>query len=252
MDPFEDLIAGLEAAPAAPSSRDARLDPRRRARKGVPEVVYAPGKTPAQIERLTSELIASTGRVIVSRPSPELRESLLAVYAPSHSVTGSWSLAIEDPARSVVPTGGRVGIVTAGSSDLPWAEEAMLVAQHMGCVTSTVYDVGVAGLHRLFPPLRGLLEDGVDAIVVAAGMDGALPSVVAGLVNVPVIGLPTSTGYGAGGNGQAALLSMLQTCSPGLAVVNIDNGVGAGAMAALIANRVAEAREGNRGDATAR
>jgi NCAIR mutase (PurE)-related protein len=115
----------------------------------------------------------------------------------------------------------------------------------MGCATRAVYDVGVAGLHRLFPPLRGMLEEGVDVIVVAAGMDGALPSVVTGLVNVPVIGLPTSTGYGAGGNGIAALLTMLQSCSPGLAVVNIDNGIGAGAMAALIANRAAEARKGH-------
>jgi len=106
-----------------------------------------------------------------------------------------------------------------------------------------IYDVGVAGLHRLMEPLRNLLADEVDAIVVAAGMDGALPSVVAGLVPVPVIGLPTSIGYGMGGKGVAALLSMLQTCAPGLSVVNIDNGIGAGITAALIANRVAEARE---------
>jgi len=180
--------------------------------------------------------------VIVSRPDREVRESLLRLYSDTHHVSGRWSLGIEDPARPVPATGGRLGVVTAGSSDIPYAEEAMLVARHMGCRVSEVYDVGVAGLHRLFPPLRGLLDEGVDAIVVVAGMDGALPSVVAGLVNVPVIGLPTSTGYGAGGGGIAALLSMLQTCSPGLAVVNIDNGIGAGSMAALIANNAAQAR----------
>jgi NCAIR mutase (PurE)-related protein len=107
----------------------------------------------------------------------------------------------------------------------------------------TVYDVGVAGLHRLFDPLRDLLDNAqIDVLIVAAGMDGALPSVVAGLVDVPVVGLPTSIGYGVGGDGVAALYSMLQTCAPGLSIVNIDNGIGAGAVAGLIANRAAAAR----------
>jgi NCAIR mutase (PurE)-related protein len=138
-------------------------------------------------------------------------------------------------------------VITAGTSDVPIAEEAAVVAEEMGCGVVTAYDCGVAGLHRLAAPLRAMRRRRVDAIVVAAGMDGALPSVVSGLVDVPVIGLPTSIGYGAGGKGVAALLSMLQTCSPGLAVVNIDNGVGAGATAALIANRAAAARTGGRG-----
>jgi len=113
----------------------------------------------------------------------------------------------------------------------------------MGCSVFTQYDVGVAGLHRLFEPLRRLLQvEDVDVIIVAAGMDGALPSVISGLVDVPVVGLPTAVGYGMGGRGRAALLAMLQTCSPGLAVVNIDNGVGAGATAALIANRAEKQR----------
>jgi NCAIR mutase (PurE)-related protein len=114
----------------------------------------------------------------------------------------------------------------------------------MGCQVYTAYDVGVAGIHRLWEPLHDLLEEArVDVIVVAAGMDGALPSVVSGLVDVPVIGLPTSVGYGMGGKGEAALLSMLQSCAPGMAVVNIDNGIGAGAVAGLIANRLAAARQ---------
>jgi NCAIR mutase (PurE)-related protein len=116
------------------------------------------------------------------------------------------------------------------------------MAEEMGCAVTLVSDVGVAGIHRLFGPLQRMLDDDVDAIVVVAGMDGALPSVVSGLVDVPVIGVPTSTGYGVGGRGLAALLSMLQTCAPGLSVVNVDNGVGAGVTAALIANRVARAR----------
>jgi len=118
------------------------------------------------------------------------------------------------------------------------------MCREMGCAVTEIFDVGVAGLHRLFEPLQQLLdEERVDVLIVAAGMDGALPSVVSGLVDVPVIGLPTSVGYGMGGKGKAALLSMLQTCSPGLAVVNIDNGIGAGSMAGLIANRAAAARE---------
>ena len=144
----------------------------------------------------------------------------------------------------VAPNGGRVGILTAGTSDQPRAEEAAIVCQEMGCDVSAWLRCGRGGAA---PPVRPrcsslLSEDDVDVIIVAAGMDGALPSVVSGLVDVPVIGLPTSVGYGMGGQGEAALLSMLQTCSPGLAVVNIDNGVGAGVMAALIANRAAEAR----------
>jgi NCAIR mutase (PurE)-related protein len=133
-------------------------------------------------------------------------------------------------------------VLTAGTSDVPIAEEAAVVAHEMGCAVSTTYDVGVAGLHRLFKPLQKLMDDDTDVIIVAAGMDGALPSVVAGLVSVPVIGLPTSVGYGMGGKGVAALLTMLQTCAPGLTVVNIDNGVGAGATAALTANRMARLR----------
>jgi pyridinium-3,5-biscarboxylic acid mononucleotide synthase len=135
-----------------------------------------------------------------------------------------------------------VGVITAGSSDAPIAVEASLMAREMGIEVTIVRDVGVAGIHRLVEPLEQLMAEDVDAIVVAAGMDGALPSVVSGLVPVPVIGLPTSIGYGYGGEGVGALMAMLQSCAPGLAVVNIDNGIGAGATAALIANRAAAMR----------
>jgi hypothetical protein len=132
---------------------------------------------------------------------------------------------------------GCVGLLSAGTSDIPVAEEAALVARYMGCRVEKAYDVGVAGVHRLLEPLTRIIEAQADAVVVAAGMEGALPSVVAGLVDIPVIGLPTSTGYGLGGDGTSALYSILQSCSPGLVAVNIDNGIGAGAAAALIARR---------------
>ena len=141
-------------------------------------------------------------------------------------------------------TGGKVGILTAGTSDIPVAEEAQTIAQEMGCETRAYHDVGVAGLHRLFEPLKQLLKWDADVILVVAGREGALPTVVTGLVDVPVVGVPTSRSYGFGEKGLAALASMLQSCSLGMSVVNIDGGVGAGAVAAMIANRVAQARKG--------
>jgi len=221
-----------------------RPDPEREQRKGVPEVIFGEAKETGQIISMARGLLAGSGRAIISRVRPEAIEALQAAFQED-------TVHIREAARIVViyrpnyvrrNTGGHVGIISAGTSDIPVAEEAALIAEEMGCRVTCIYDVGVAGLHRLMEPLRNLLANGVDAIVVAAGMDGALPSVVAGLVPVPVIGLPTSVGYGIGGKGVAALLSMLQTCAPGLSVVNIDNGVGAGITAALIANRVAQAR----------
>jgi NCAIR mutase (PurE)-related protein len=138
--------------------------------------------------------------------------------------------------------GGVVGILTAGTSDIPVAAEASLAAAEMGATVLEAWDVGVAGLHRLVAPLERFATARTDVIVVAAGMDGALPSVVAGLVDIPVIGLPTSVGYGLGAGGVVALTTMLQSCAPGLVVVNIDNGIGAGTTAALIANRAVAGR----------
>ncbi|MCS7131236.1 MAG: nickel pincer cofactor biosynthesis protein LarB, partial [Hadesarchaea archaeon] len=140
------------------------------------------------------------------------------------------------------PKVGKIGVLAAGTADIPVAEEASVAAQVMGCEVLKAYDVGVAGIHRLFEPLRRMIDEGVAAIVVVAGMEGALPSVVSSLVNVPVIGVPTSVGYGVGANGIGALVTMLQSCSPKLAVVNIDNGFGAGVFAALVA------RQASRGD----
>ena len=228
----------------------ARLDLDRAARTGVPEVVYAAGKTPEQTVAITRRLVDRHGRAVVSRLG---EPHLAALEAAFGAGTDEEQFVIERRAgcptalvrrrdEHVARTGGRVGILSAGTSDVPAADEARVMAEVMGCRVDTIYDVGVAALGRLFGPLGRLFEDGVGAIVVAAGMDGALPSVVAGLSPVPVIGLPTSVGYGAGGGGMAALLSMLQSCAPGLTVVNIDNGIGAGATAELIANAAARGR----------
>ena len=222
----------------------ARPDFTRHQRKGVPEVIIAERKTVEQSLEIVRRFLETTGRAILSRVPPDAGG---APCAPSLATWPRWN-GCPNPAppfcarpTSAPPrTGGRVGILTAGTSDIPWAEEAALLCREMGCQVHTVYDVGVAGIHRLWEPLHFLLDEAqVDVLIVAAGMDGALPSVVSGLVDVPVIGLPTSVGYGLGGQGEAALLSMLQTCAPGMAVVNIDNGIGAGAIAGLIANRMA-------------
>jgi NCAIR mutase (PurE)-related protein len=212
-------------------------------RKGVPEVILADRKTVEQTLAIARAFLSRTGRAILSRVPPEAESRLKSEFAGEAEI--EWNAppraAILRRPDFVLPqTGGQVGVLTAGTSDIPVAEEAALLCREMGCTVHTVYDVGVAGLHRLFDPLRNLLDQArVDVLIVAAGMDGALPSVVAGLVDVPVIGLPTSIGYGVGGDGVAALYSMLQTCAPGLSVVNIDNGIGAGAIAGLIANRAA-------------
>jgi NCAIR mutase (PurE)-related protein len=223
---------------------DAQLDFHRQARTGIPEIVLADVKNDEQVFRIARAFLDRTGHVLLTRLRPETMASLAVEFAGyARDVRAVARAAIlQTPGYERPATGGKIGVLTAGTSDIPVAEEARVVAEAMGCQVHTLYDVGVAGLHRLVGPLRDLLLDDVAALVVCAGMDGALPSVVAGLAPVPVIGVPTSVGYGAGGKGRAALLAMLQTCAPGLTVVNIDNGVGGGATAALIANCVAAAR----------
>lgn len=245
-DPLDDLRAALLSEQTRETTLGfAHLDPRRERRKGVPEVVLADVKTPEQVVAIARRLLADTGRAIISR----LPDATLAALQQELADTVVWEhhaaarlVVLRHPEHQPPRSGGQVGILTAGTGDVPRAEEAAVVCREMGCDVHAFYDVGVAGIHRLVAPLQHLLSVPVDVIIVAAGMDGALPSVVAGLAPVPVIGLPTAIGYGLGGRGEAALLSMLQTCAPGLAVVNIDNGVGAGAMAGLIANNAARAR----------
>lgn len=214
----------------------ALLDVSRGVRKGVPEVVYAEGKSIDQIIAIVGRFLQHEPVILCTRASEEQAAAL------AERVDGT----VEHDRRSRVvvvrkkdapppQVRGAVGVMAAGTSDIAAASEAVAMIGAMCVDALTAFDVGVAGLHRLSAPLQEMRDAGVGAYVVAAGMEGALPSVVAGLVTVPVIGLPTSSGYGYGGHGEAALMGMLQSCSPGLAVVNIDNGVGAGATAALIA-----------------
>ncbi|MDQ3547978.1 MAG: nickel pincer cofactor biosynthesis protein LarB, partial [Chloroflexota bacterium] len=193
-----------------------------------------------------SSLLARSDRALVSRIDAERAELVARQVGADIRVTWPYHgrTAILVRGDACPPTErGLVAILTAGTSDLMVAGEAATVAREIGCRVEIVADVGVAGLHRLVEPLRRIVRERADAIIVAAGMDGALPSVVSGLVDIPVIGLPTSIGYGVAAGGHAALMTMLSTCAPGMAVVNIDNGVGAGATAALIARRAHQPRD---------
>jgi pyridinium-3,5-biscarboxylic acid mononucleotide synthase len=244
--PFDDVRHSLDGVGAGEADQlNIRLDRTRAHRAGVPEVVYAERKSAEAVVEGLRGLVEANGRALASR-CPEATiawiESELGDDFEIEVSHEAKALVIAKPGISPPATGGRVGVITAGSSDAPIAVEAAVMAREMGVEVTIVRDVGVAGIHRLVEPLEQLMAEDVDAIVVAAGMDGALPSVVAGLVPVPVIGLPTSIGYGYGGEGVGALMAMLQSCAPGLAVVNIDNGIGAGATAALIANRAAAMR----------
>jgi NCAIR mutase (PurE)-related protein len=222
----------------------ATIDLLRQARTGMPEVIYAASKTSAQTIAIADGILAHHGRVLISRPDSDTVAQILAHFHDAVIIRGTADRIITIAQHhSQLPTlGGEVGIIAAGTSDLPAADEAAAVCRELGCNLHRVTDVGVAGLHRLFEPLRQLLLVPVDVIIVAAGMDGALPSVVTGLVDMPVIGLPTAVGYGFGGAGHAALGTMLQSCAPGITVVNIDNGIGAGAAAARIARKLFLAR----------
>lgn len=218
----------------------ANLDASREARTGIPEVVLAEGKLDEHLVEVVRAFRQAKGRVLVSRLPPERVPLLHAVDAPTRYHKNARLLVVGTD-HEVPATGGRVLVLAAGTADVAVAEEARIVAEELGCETRFAYDVGVAGIHRLFPELDAA-HDWADVVIVAAGREGALAAVVAGLVDRPVIGLPVSTGYGMGGRGEAALLSMLQACSP-LTVVNIDAGFVAGACAAQIATRVARARQ---------
>ena len=248
-DLFDDVAAGrLSAADGAERLRRlgyvsvgdfALLDVSRAARKGVPEVVYAEGKTVEQVVAITRRFLEHDPVVLCSRVSEEQAAALAGVDGTVEHDPRSRVVVVRRADAPPPEARGVVGVLAAGTSDVAVAGEAVAMIRAMGVDALTAFDVGVAGLHRLSAPLEAMREAGAGALVVAAGMEGALPSVVAGLVSVPVIGLPTSSGYGYGGRGEAALMGMLQSCSPGLAVVNIDNGVGAGATAALIARGAA-------------
>jgi NCAIR mutase (PurE)-related protein len=208
-------------------------------------VVFASNKKSAEVAEALRRLVEANGRALASRVRAEDLEAIQAALEPAITVELhplARALVALRPGTEPPRLAGVVGILSAGTSDIPVAAEAALAAAEMGATVLEAWDVGVAGLHRLVAPLERFVIAQTDVIVVAAGMDGALPSVVAGLVDIPVIGLPTSIGYGLGAGGVGALTTMLQSCAPGLVVVNIDNGIGAGATAALIANRASAGR----------
>ncbi|MDI6884181.1 MAG: nickel pincer cofactor biosynthesis protein LarB [Hadesarchaea archaeon] len=217
----------------------ARLDVGRAHRVGVPEAVLAEGKDPKTVAEAVAALARASGYALVTRAS---EAHLKAVKA---KLRGNFKLEHNPRAKTllvkkkghVFPKGGKIGVLAAGTADVPVAEEAAVAAEVMGCKVLKAYDVGVAGIHRLFGPLERMLKDRVSALVVVAGMEGTLPSLVSSLTDVPVVGVPTSVGYGVGVKGIGALITMLQSCSPKIAVCNIDNGYGAGVFAALVARQ---------------
>ena len=250
----DEALAELRSLQLDELGGKAKLDLGRYMRRGIPEVVLATGKAPADAARLTVKLAERQGQGLVSRMTAEHRAALHQAAADADMSVVDYAHAARVLRRGFVPETleGKVGLLTAGTSDVPVADEARMVVEACGLDSRLDADLGVAGLHRFVGPLAATLEWGADVIVVAAGMDGVLPGLVAGLIDVPVIGLPVSTGYGRGGAGEAALGTMLQSCSTGLVVVNIDNGVGAGAAAVLIAARAASARAVSAGAAGAR
>ncbi len=208
----------------------ARVDHHRALRQGFPEVVFGRGKTPEQIVEIAARLLEGSANLLITRTDREVFERVrqLSEEAVFHQSCGAISVVRDKTLRGR----GVIAIVTAGTADIPVAEEAAITAEVMGNRTERLYDVGVAGIHRLLSQ-RHLL-DAARVVVCVAGMEGALPSVVGGLVGVPVIAVPTSVGYGASLGGMAALLGMLNSCASNVAVVNIDNGFGAGFVASLI------------------
>jgi len=222
------------------------IDVARGERSGIPEVVFGESKSAGDIVTIVRSMLDSHNVALVTRLTQEKLDHLMTTFHDNEIETlGS------DPMISVLVSNsnwvqekipGKIAIITAGTSDIPYAKEAEALAKLVGIEVLSFYDIGVAGIHRLVEPIKKIVVEGVDALIVFAGMEGALPTVVAALVDIPVIGVPVPTGYGYLGKGETALASMLQSCSPGLAVVNIGNGLGAASVASLIAKRAAKSR----------
>ncbi|MBC7112411.1 MAG: nickel pincer cofactor biosynthesis protein LarB [Candidatus Methanomethyliales bacterium] len=212
------------------------IDISRNIRKGVPEVIFGEGKSDDTLIGAADALLQDNSVVIATRVTPAQAELLIKTFSGKAKTTYYERGRVVSIRRGEAPPlkDPPVAIITAGSCDIPVAEEALAIINEMGFKTLTFYDVGIAGLHRIFPVAKRCIEEGVKVAIVVAGMEGALPSVFTSLFPGIVIGLPSSIGYGHGGRGEGALTTMLQSCSPGLVVVNIDNGVGAGIAAAII------------------
>jgi len=215
----------------------AKIDSQRQLRKGFPEVIFCQGKTLEQIIKITKRMKETGGKIVATRAAPEVYQEIKKIIPEVTYFKEARIVAVEEKKKV---SSKYILVVSGGTADIPVAEEAAVIAELMGNRVERLYDVGVAGLHRLLTNSKKLLAANV--LIVAAGMEGALPSVVGGLVDKPIIAVPTSVGYGASFNGLSALLTMLNSCAPGLAVVNIDNGFGAGYMASLI-NQLNEVKE---------
>ncbi|KAF6246911.1 hypothetical protein C6990_07405 [Nitrosopumilus sp. b3] len=217
----------------------AKIDINRSKRRGIPEVIFAETKEIEEIKKIVKKTLEKSNSVLISRIKKKDYPKILA-FAKRLKITiktGKNSSTLLLFKKPIFFYGGKVGILTAGTSDIGVAEESRLMCEAMNCKCITGYDVGVAGIQRIFPILKKMIKEDVDCIIVAAGMEGALATLVSSMVDIPIIGIPTSVGYGYGEKGIAALASMLQSCSLGLSVVNIDNGIAAGGIAANIANR---------------
>jgi len=209
----------------------ARIDLDRHKRCGLPEVIYCPGKTGLQIAKIMTAMLKAKQNILATRAAPEQYKIIRKIHRKAFYNKPAKTITLMTGHRP--KNNGQVAIVCAGTSDIPVAEEAAVTAEFLGARVARIYDAGVAGLHRIFKHLPALRE--ARALVVVAGMEGALPSVVGGLVDRPIIAVPTSVGYGTNLHGFAPLLAMLNSCVPGITVVNIDNGFSAGVAAAMIA-----------------
>ncbi len=230
----EKVLQAFQAAPVADLGF-AQVDTHRALRRGFPEVIFGAGKTPEQVVRIAARLLKGEQRILITRVNGEHARALRRKF--KQAVHHSEARCVTIQTRPQTPRPGIIAVVCAGTSDLPVAEEAAVTAEIMGNRVERIHDIGVSGLHRLVGRLE--LIQSANVVIVAAGMEGALPSVVAGLVARPVIAVPTSVGYGASFGGLAALLGMLNSCGSGVTVVNIDNGFGAGYAASQI-NALAE------------
>lgn len=216
----------------------AKIDTGRSPRKGIPEIILAEGKSPQQVVKIAKKMFSTSNKVIISRIDSFHIKAIQKAFSKK-------SIMYNELAHAMVISSntkksklfGHVAIITAGTADIPVAEEAKVILDAVDCKTTIYYDVGIAGIHRLFDSLSSVIQEDVDVIVAVAGREGALPSIIAGLVDIPVIGVPTSIGYGYGDKGIAALMSMLQSCALGIATVNIDSGIAAGVLASIIVKK---------------
>ena len=220
----------------------AKLDIKRSDRTGFPEAIFSPSKDYNDLINIIKNFLKSTDDdLIITKLSNDRYERILGDLGKNSYIFDynkrAQILIIRKEVKKITPK-AKIGIITAGTSDINIAEEAKVIVEEGGCEAITSYDIGVAGIHRLFPQIAQMVSEDVKVFIVCAGMEGALPSVVAGLVDVPVIAVPTSVGYGVGEGGRVALDAMLQSCAPGIAVVNIDNGFGAGVFALTIVNAI--------------